>query len=96
MIQNILKLLFDQIADHPCRFCPQNIERIAVLCRILKRQQTNLWPVAVRNHQLVSRAQDTSKGPRRSQRILTLDTGCHGLPALQQGVAAKGCDHQHA
>ena len=53
MVQNIFELLFDEIADHPRRFRSQNVQRITILGRVLKRKQTDLRPVAMRDHQPV-------------------------------------------
>jgi len=54
--QTIAELLLDDVADHSFGLCAEDVEgvsrRVVVGCG-LQGQQTDLWPVAVRDHQLM-------------------------------------------
>jgi hypothetical protein len=47
------------------------------------------------DRQLVPDSQEFRKGACCGQHIPALVVCGQGVPPLQQGIAAKGCDHQH-
>ena len=98
MVQCILQLLLDHVADHADGFRTQHVERkclVGFVSRTLKRQQPDLRPIAVGHDQRVPGAHDFCQCSGRSPDVGALIVCRQGLSPLQQGVPAKRCDHQH-
>ncbi|KGC52777.1 carbamate kinase domain protein [Burkholderia pseudomallei] len=95
--QQVAHFLFDQIADHPFRLRAEHVERVGRdrgVRRALQREQADLRPVAVRDHELVARRDLRDLRDRDLHVLALLDFG-HRLIALQERVAAQCDDDTH-
>ena len=95
--QQVAQLLLDQVADHALGLGAEDVERVGLDLLVggaLERQQADLRPVAVRDHELVLRG-DRRERLGGNAHVGALVLGGHRLPAAQQRVAAEGDDDAH-
>ena len=95
--QLVPELLLDQVADHALGLGPEQVERVRLDLRVgraLQREQPDLRPVPVRDHELVlerERRERLAGGAR----VLALVLGRQRLPTAEQRVPAECRDDPH-
>ena len=98
MVERVLQLLLDQIADHAPRLGAQHVEGVGFVRpvgRALQCEETDLGPVAVGDDEAMVGADDLREGGGGVFDVLALRFRGHRLPASQKRVAAQGRDAQH-
>ncbi len=93
-----LQSLLEQVADHALRLGPQHIQGVcsgALVGLGLERQQSDLGPVAVGNHDAVFGGElgERVDGPGD---VAALALDVERLASTQQGVAAERCYDEHS
>ena len=92
--QPVLEFLLEDVADHPLALGAEDVEGVRRHLRVrlcLESEQADLRPVAVRQHDIVSRGQLGDRGHRLAC-VLPLDLGRQRLAAAEQRVPAEGDD----
>ncbi len=95
--EQVAEFLLDHVADHSLGPRTQNVERIGVsgvVRRGLERQEADLRPVPVREHQLVLECQGRQL-LRCHAHVGALGLRGHRVRSLEQGVAAQCHDDPH-
>ena len=95
--EQVAEFLLDQVADHALGLRPEHVERIRLDVGVrgrLQREQPDLRPVAVRDHQLVLLC-DGRESASRDAHVLALRLGRHRLAAPQKCVATQSHDDPH-
>jgi hypothetical protein len=95
--QLVAELLLYQVADHPLGLRAQQVERVRVdlgVGRALQREQADLWPVPVRDDELVLEG-DRRQGLARHAGVRTLVLRRRRLAAPEERVPPESNDDSH-
>ena len=95
--QLVPELLLEDVADHPVGLGPEQVQRVWLdlgVGRALQREQPDLGPVPVRDHELVLERERRERLARGAS-VDALVLGRQRLPAAEQRVPTKCDDDPH-